>query len=65
MPEPASSLIAFVITTFVGVLFFAVIPGLLVVVAGFLVGVVASLPILAVASLTRLVGADPPKDETG
>lgn len=54
---------AFIISTSVVVLFFAVIPGLLVVMAGILVGVVASLPILAVTSLTRLVSTYPPEEE--
>ena len=64
MTEAAANLMAFLITTFVSVLFFTVIPGTLVVIAGFLVGLVASLPILAVASLTSLVKTDPPNDET-
>jgi hypothetical protein len=63
MAEPAGSLMAFIISTSVVVLFFAVIPGLLVVMAGILVGVVASLPILAVTSLTRLVSTYPPEEE--
>ena len=63
MPAPVENLMAFAITTFVAILFFAVIPGFLVVITGFMVGVVASIPILAVASLTRLVATDPPKDE--
>ena len=63
MPAPVENLLIFTITTIPVVLVFAVIPGLLVVMAGFLVGVVASLPILAVASLTRLVSTDPPKGE--
>lgn len=49
---------AFAITTFFAVLVFAVIPGLLVMIAGFLIGVVASLPILAISALTRLVNTD-------
>ena len=40
---------------------FAIIPGLLAVMASFIIGMVVSLPILAVASLTRLVGHEPPK----
>ena len=63
MPAPVDNLLIFIITTIPVVLVFAVIPGLLVVIAGFLVGVVASLPILAVASLTHLVSTDPPKGE--
>ena len=51
------------ITTFLVVLVFAITPGLLVVTACFLVGVVASLPILAVAAVTRLVSADPPDEQ--
>ena len=64
MPAPVENLMAFAITTFVAILFFAVIPGFVVVIAGFLGGVVVSLPILAVALLTRLVSADPPTGET-
>ena len=63
MPEAAANLTAFFITTFVSVLFFAVIPGAVVVLVGFLVGIVASLPILAVASLTGLIKRDPLEDE--
>ena len=63
MSAPAENLMVFAITTFVAVFLFAVIPGLLVVMAGFLVGVAASLPILAVALLTRLVSHEPPKGE--
>ena len=63
MPAPVENLMIFTITTIPVVLLFAVIPGFLVVIAGFLVGVVASLPILAVASLTCLVRTDPPKGE--
>ena len=63
MTAPAENLMAFAITTFFAVLLFAVIPGLLVVIAGFLIGVVASPPILAVAWLTRLVSHEPPKGE--
>ena len=57
MPGPVENLMAFAITTFIAVLLFAVI-------AGFLVGVVASLQIPAVAWLTRLVITDPPEGET-
>ena len=63
MPEAAANVMAFFITTVVSVLFFAVIPGAVVVLAGFLVGIVASLPILAVASLTGLIKTDPFEDE--
>ena len=61
MPAPVENLTAFAITTLVVLIFFAVIPGLLVVMAGFIIGIAASLPILAVASLTRLVGREPPQ----
>ena len=64
MPTPVDNLMVFAITTFVAVFLFAVIPGFVVVIAGFLVGVVVSIPILAVALLTRLVSADPPTGET-
>ena len=33
-------------------------------IAGFIIGTAASLPILAVASLTRLVGHELPEEET-
>ena len=63
MTEPAENLVDFAITTFFVILSFAVIPGILVVISGFLIGIIASLPILAVASLTRLVSTHSPKDE--
>ena len=63
MPEAAANLTGFFITTFVSVMFFAVMPGAVVVLAGFLVGIVAALPILAVASLTGLINRDPFEDE--
>ena len=56
MAELLNNFMAFALTTFVGVFFFAVLPGLALMLGGFLIGLVASLPILAVASLTRLVG---------
>ena len=52
MPAPVENLTAFVI-----------IPGLRAVMASFIIGMVVSLPILAVGSLTRLVGHEPPKKE--
>ena len=64
MTIPTENLMAFAITTFFAVLVFAVIPGLLVMIAGFLIGVVASLPILAVSALTRLVSTDQATGET-
>ena len=45
-------------------IFFVLIPGTIAVIAGFIIGIAASLPILAVASLTRLVGHEPPEEET-
>ena len=43
---------------------YRLIPGTIAVIAGFIIGIAASLPILAVASLTRLVGHEPPEEET-
>ena len=63
MPAPAENLTAFAITTLAVLILFAVIPGLLAVMGGCIIGIVASLPILAVASLTRLVGREPPQEE--
>ena len=63
MPAPVENLTAFAITTPAVLMFFAVLPGLLVVMGGFIIGMVVSLPILAVASPTRLVGQDSPQDE--
>ena len=63
MPAPVENLTAFAVTTLAVLIFFVLIPGLLVVMGGFIIGMAASLPILAVASLTRLVGREPPKKE--
>ena len=63
MPTPVDNLMVFAITTFSIVLVFAVIPGMLLIIAGLLLGTIASLPILAVASLTHLVSRDPPTGE--
>ena len=60
MTAPVENIFIFAITTFSIVLVFAVIPTMLLIIAGLLLGTIASFPMLAVASLTRLVSRDPP-----
>ncbi len=59
MPAPVENLTVFAVTTLAVLIFFVLIPGTIAVLAGFIIGIVASLPILAVASLTRLVSHEP------
>ena len=64
--ETASTAVFMGLTAFVILVFFAVIPGFVIIVAGILMGLVVSVPILAVASLIFLVprpavGSRPPK----
>ena len=63
MPTPVENLTALAITTLAVLMLFAIIPGTIAVITGFIIGIVASLPILAIGSLTRLVGQDSPRDE--
>ena len=63
MPAPVDNLTIFAITTLAVLIFFVLIPGTIAVLTGFIIGITASLPILAVASLTRLVGHEPPEKE--
>ena len=58
MLDVIMSLFGFFITTFAVVLYFVVIPGIVVFIAGVLIGTTAAIPIIAVAALTRLVPHD-------
>ena len=44
-------------------IFFVLIPGTIAGMGGLIIGIAVSMPILAVASLTRLVGQESPREE--
>ena len=63
LPTLVENLTALAIMTLAVLMLFAIIPGTIAVITGFIIRIVASLPILAIGSLTRLVDHEPPKNE--
>ena len=62
MSPPAEAYVAFTITTIWVLAVFVVLPGVMAVAGAFVVGLVASVPILIIGCLVRLVKPDNPTD---